>query len=68
MTTTTKSTKMAQDFDEKILKNSQKQQGIATSGILLTSFEDSKKIINATKSTEKRTQVLENLDLEKIRS
>lgn len=69
MTTTTKSTKMAQDFDVKIFKNSKKQQGIATSGILLTSFEDSRKIINATESTEKINQVLENLlELEKIRS
>jgi len=70
MTTTTKSTIMAQDFEEKILKKSKKQQGIATSGnILLTSFEDSRKIINATPSTEKSEQVLENLlELEKIRS
>jgi len=75
MTTTPKSTAMAQHFDEKILKITKKQQGIATSGsggiILLTTFEDSKKLrINATKSTNKKSkQVLENLlELEKIRS
>lgn len=60
---------MAQDFDEKIFKKSKKQQGIVTDGILLKTIEDSKKINNATKSTEKSKQVLENLlELKKIRS
>jgi len=63
---------MAQDFDGKILKKLKKPQGLATSvsdGLLLITFEDSRNIINATKSTKKSKQVLENLlELEKIRS
>lgn len=70
MTTTKKSTKMmAQHFDRKILKEKTRNQlRIANfDANLLTTFQE--KIINATKSTKKSKQVLENLlELEKIRS
>jgi len=70
MTTTKKSTKMmAQHFDRKFLKEkTRNQHRIANfDANLLTTFQE--KIINATKSTKKSKQVLENLlELEKIRS